>query len=111
MPDRYTGFPPFKANQFQDLFKIELPRNQDPIDKIWTKTLNSFLFFSVASVICFGLNNMICDFLDRPPKRRLYIIVSRIKKYNQSRAVHEASVLGTQAQSMLSGSLKGELKG
>jgi hypothetical protein len=30
-----TGFPPFKASQFQDLFKTELPRNQDPIDKIW----------------------------------------------------------------------------
>jgi hypothetical protein len=30
------GFPLFKANQFQDLFKTELLRNQDPIDKIWT---------------------------------------------------------------------------
>jgi hypothetical protein len=30
------GFPPFKASQFQDLFKTELLRNQDPIDKIWT---------------------------------------------------------------------------
>jgi hypothetical protein len=32
----FPGFPPFKASQFQDLFKTELPRNQDPIDKIWT---------------------------------------------------------------------------
>jgi hypothetical protein len=32
-----TGFPPFKASQFQDLFKTELPRYQDPIDKILKK--------------------------------------------------------------------------
>jgi hypothetical protein len=25
-----------RSSQFQDLFKTELPRNQDLIDKIWT---------------------------------------------------------------------------